>query len=166
MPSVVGLSESAAVTKIEDAGLTVSEVKREYNDNYDSGIVYAVNPNTGSSISKDGKVVLYVSKGKNTSSVPGIVGLTQSDAESRLQANGFSVGTVTQQNSDSYAKGVVISQSPSEGSSVTKGSSVSFVVSSGPTQQQSTDDQNNTGDKTDTGGGSTTTDSTKTQPGQ
>ena len=73
--------------------------------------------------------------------MPGIVGLTQSDAESRLQANGFSVGTVTQQNSDSYAKGVVISQSPSEGSSVTKGSSVSFVVSSGPAQQQSTDDQ-------------------------
>lgn len=141
VPSVVGLSESAAVSKIEDAGLTVSEVKREYNDNYDSGVVFAVSPNTGSSISKDGKVVLYVSKGKNTSSVPGIVGLTQSDAESRLQANGFSVGTVTQQNSDSYAKGVVISQSPSEGSSVTKGSSVSFVVSSGPAQQQSTDDQ-------------------------
>jgi beta-lactam-binding protein with PASTA domain len=150
VPSVVGLSENAAVTKIEDAGLTVSEIKREYNDNYDSGIVYAVNPNTGSSISKDGKVVLYVSKGKNTSSVPGIVGLTQSDAESRLQANGFSVGTVTQQNSDSYAKGVVISQSPSEGSSVTKGSSVSFVVSSGPAAKQDTDDdQDDSGDNTD-----------------
>ena len=47
VPSVVGLSESAAVSKIEDAGLTVSEVKREYNDNYDSGILYAVTSRKG-----------------------------------------------------------------------------------------------------------------------
>jgi serine/threonine-protein kinase len=153
VPSVVGLTESAAVSKLEDADLTVSEVKREYNDKYDSGIVYAVSPNAGSSVSKNGKVVLYVSKGQNTASVPGVVGLTQSDAESRIKANGFSVGSVTSQNSDSYAKGVVISQSPSEGSSASKGSSINFVISSGPAQQttdDSSDDNNNGGQGTQT----------------
>lgn len=166
VPSVVGLSESAAVTKIEDAGLTVSEIKREYNDSYDSGVVYAVSPNTGSSIEKNGKVVLYVSKGQNTASVPGIVGLTQSDAESRIKANGFAVGSVTQQNSDSYAKGVVMSQSPSEGSSTTKGASISFVVSSGPAQQDTqgtqNQDTNSSGNSGSPSGSGSTTDS-KTQ---
>jgi serine/threonine protein kinase len=152
VPSVVGLTESAAVSKLEDADLTVSEIKREYNDKYDSGIVYAVSPNAGSSVSKDGKVVLYVSKGQNTASVPGIVGLTQSDAESRIKANGFSVGSVTSQNSDSYAKGVVISQSPSEGSSASKGSSINFVISSGPAQQTTDSD-----DSDDNGGQGTQT---------
>ncbi|MGN0193588.1 MAG: Stk1 family PASTA domain-containing Ser/Thr kinase [Pseudoramibacter sp.] len=153
VPSVVGLTESAAVSKLEDADLTVSEIKREYNDKYDSGIVYAVSPNAGSSVAKDGKVVLYVSKGQNTASVPGVVGLTQSDAESRIKANGFTVGSVTSQNSDSYAKGVVISQSPSEGSSASKGSAINFVISSGPAQQ-TTDDS---GDSDDNGGQGTQT---------
>jgi beta-lactam-binding protein with PASTA domain/tRNA A-37 threonylcarbamoyl transferase component Bud32 len=146
VPSVVGLTESAAVSKLEDADLTVSEVKREYNDKYDSGIVYAVSPNAGSSVSKNGKVVLYVSKGQNTASVPGVVGLTQSDAESRIKANGFTVGSVTSQNSDSYAKGVVISQSPSEGSSASKGSAINFVISSGPAQQTTDDSSDNSND--------------------
>lgn len=131
VPNVVGMSENEAVSALEKAKLQVAEIKREYNDSYSSGVVYNASPSAGSAVDKNSKVTLYVSKGKETVSVPGLVGLTQNDAESRIKANGFTVGTVTQQYSDSYASGVVMSQSPSEGTQIEKGTTINFVVSKG-----------------------------------
>ncbi|WP_329886285.1 Stk1 family PASTA domain-containing Ser/Thr kinase [Pseudoramibacter faecis] len=131
VPNVVGMSENEAVSALEKAKLQVVEIKREYNDSYSSGVVYNASPSAGSAVDKNSKVTLYVSKGKETVSVPGLVGLTQNDAESRIKANGFTVGTVTQQYSDSYASGVVMSQSPSEGTQIEKGTTINFVVSKG-----------------------------------
>ena len=131
VPNVVGMTENEAVSALEKANLQVAEIKREYNDSYSSGVVYNASPSAGSAVDKNSKVTLYVSKGKETVSVPGLVGLTQNDAESRIKANGFTVGTVTQQYSDSYASGVVMSQSPSEGTQIEKGTTINFVVSKG-----------------------------------
>ena len=131
VPNVVGMTENEAVSALEKANLQVAEIKREYNDSYSSGVVYNASPSAGSAVDKNSKVTLYVSKGKETVSVPGLVGLTQNDAESRIKANGFTVGTVTQQYSNSYASGVVMSQSPSEGTQIEKGTTINFVVSKG-----------------------------------
>lgn len=131
VPNVVGMTENEAVSALEKANLQVAEIKREYNDSYSSGVVYNASPSAGSAVDKNSKITLYVSKGKETVSVPGLVGLTQNDAESRVKANGFTVGTVTQQYSDAYASGVVMSQSPSEGTQIEKGTAINFVVSKG-----------------------------------
>lgn len=64
--------------------------------------------------------------------VPNVVGQAQAAAEAAITAAGLTVGTVTQQCSDSVAKGNVISQNPAGGTTVAAGTSVSLVVSSGP----------------------------------
>jgi beta-lactam-binding protein with PASTA domain len=64
--------------------------------------------------------------------VPSVVGSTLTAATTSLNAVGLGLGTVTQQNSTTVNKGVVISESPIAGSSVALGTNVNLVVSSGP----------------------------------
>jgi serine/threonine-protein kinase len=71
-----------------------------------------------------------VSRGKQTATVPNVVGKSQSAAESELKAAGFKV-KVTSDYSETVDKGKVISQSPSAGFEGVEGSTVSIVVSKG-----------------------------------
>lgn len=66
-----------------------------------------------------------------TVTVPNVVGDTQASASSALTAIGLKVGTVTQQSSSTVPSGTVMGQNPTAGTSVTSGSSVNLVVSSG-----------------------------------
>jgi probable HAF family extracellular repeat protein len=65
------------------------------------------------------------------SAVPNVVGDTQAAAISALTTAGFQPGTVTTQASTTVAPGIVISQDPAAGSSVSAGSLVSLVISTG-----------------------------------
>jgi len=64
--------------------------------------------------------------------VPNVEGLTQDAATTAITAAKLTVGTVTQQTSNTVATGKVISQDPASGSSVAQGSPVNLVISSGP----------------------------------
>lgn len=64
--------------------------------------------------------------------VPNVVGMTQADAQSAISAAGLSLGTVTQEPSETVPAGQVISQNPAAGASVSFTTAVTLVVSSGP----------------------------------
>jgi hypothetical protein len=64
--------------------------------------------------------------------VPDVVGLDQTSAEGAIVAAGLTVGTVSNQSSDSVNAGDVISQSPIAGTQVSSGSAVDLVISTGP----------------------------------
>ncbi|MHB0947200.1 MAG: PASTA domain-containing protein, partial [Sedimentisphaerales bacterium] len=63
--------------------------------------------------------------------VPDVVGMTQSDAQTAIIAEGLNVGTVSTVFSDTVVAGNVISQDPTAGNSVVFGGSVNIVVSLG-----------------------------------
>jgi serine/threonine-protein kinase len=67
--------------------------------------------------------------------VPNLGGLTEAQARDSLSSKKLSAGNVTHANSDSVAAGMVISQNPSRGTTVTEGDSVDFVISDGPEQK-------------------------------
>ena len=71
-----------------------------------------------------------MSSGPPNQTVPDVKGKTRASAESALRAKGFKV-KVTEQSSDSVAKGRVISQNPGAGISTAAGTTVTIVVSSG-----------------------------------
>ena len=64
--------------------------------------------------------------------MPNVVGMTQAAATSSITASGLTLGTVTSASSETVPAGSVISQSPVGGFFVNPGSSVSLVVSTGP----------------------------------
>lgn len=64
--------------------------------------------------------------------VPNVVGLTQGAATYGVTSAGLALGTVTTTSSSTIAAGLVISEAPSAGTSVSVGSTVALVVSTGP----------------------------------
>jgi len=69
--------------------------------------------------------------GGNRVAVPEVVGFTQARAEAGITDAGLTVGEVTQANSDTVDKGLVISQSPEPGTEIDEAAPVSLVISSG-----------------------------------
>ena len=62
--------------------------------------------------------------------VPSVEGLTQAAAIAAITEAKLTVGTVTQQTSNTVAAGKVISQDPASGGSVVQSSPVNLVISS------------------------------------
>lgn len=68
----------------------------------------------------------------STGQVPDVVGETQEDAESLIEAEGLVLGIVIEAYSPTEAAGIVIAQFPSADTTVLLGSSVEITVSLGP----------------------------------
>jgi len=64
-------------------------------------------------------------------SVPDLSGLDQTQATTAIQAAGLLVGSVSPETSTDVPVGQVISQSPTANTMVARGSTVSFVISTG-----------------------------------
>lgn len=131
VPNVIGMSEAEAVKAIEAANFVVGEIKREYNNNYNSDIVFQMSPTANTTANEGTKVTIYVSKGEDVVSVTSVIGQTESDAKNAITNAGLTVGNVTYETNKDYAEGIVIKQTPTDGTQVARNSSVNLVVSSG-----------------------------------
>jgi serine/threonine-protein kinase len=131
-PHVVGLTEDDAKKAITDAGFVVGDVTTENSDSVDKGSVISSNPSEGDDVSKGDKINLVVSKGKAVQKVdvPDVTNQPFTTAQQTLQSQKFRV-VRQNQSSDSVAKDTVISTNPTPGSSVSQGSKITVVVSSG-----------------------------------
>jgi eukaryotic-like serine/threonine-protein kinase len=128
VPNVVGLSQSAATTELQNAGFSVVALTAP-SSSVATGAVISQSPAAATQLAPQQSVTITVSSG---ASVPNVIGKSLSSATQSLKSAGLVVGTVTNQSSSSVANGDVISQNPSAGTSSQAGSSVDLVVSSGP----------------------------------
>ncbi|MFL6182841.1 MAG: Stk1 family PASTA domain-containing Ser/Thr kinase [Actinomycetes bacterium] len=131
VPGVVGKELSDAKKAIKDH-FKVGEVSREYSDSVRDGVVISTLPKRGVSVSPDTRIDLVVSKGLPPVDVPNLLGTSEGDAKSALADANLKYQKTDEQQSMKYAAGEIMSQSPSAGSSVQQGSTVSVVVSTGP----------------------------------
>jgi len=115
------------------------------------GKVYKQSPVAGSSVLHGSTVSYWVSKGQPQVSVPDLSGLDQSQATTAIQGAGLLVGTVDQSTSTSVPVGDVISQFPAANTLVAKGSTVSFVISTGTPTPTSSPSGSPSGTPTPTG---------------
>ena len=74
---------------------------------------------------------MTISDGPCMVSVPDVLNITESAAESALGAEGLTKGTVVHDYSDTVASGLVMAQSPTAGTSVACGSAVGLTISLG-----------------------------------
>jgi eukaryotic-like serine/threonine-protein kinase len=127
VPDVSGLDAIDASNQLGAKGLNARQVQ-EASDSVPQGKVIRTEPAAGTQVSKGSTVQMVVSSGKQSVRVPNVVGLTQSDATSTLQEAGFNVAVQESTTFDSARNGRVIAQSPSGGSSASKGSTVTITV--------------------------------------
>jgi beta-lactam-binding protein with PASTA domain len=130
VPYVVDMPEGEANSAITTAGLTVGAVSYEYNDTVAAGTVISQNPAGGTAVPVGSPVDLVVSLGQAIS-VPNVVDMNTTDANSTIAALGLTVGKVAYEFNDTIAAGIVMSQSPTYGTTVSAGTPINLVVSLG-----------------------------------
>lgn len=132
VPDVAGLPRDDAQQKLDDAGFGVAVESRE-SDSVPEDSVIETDPPAGESVKRGSTVTMFVSSGAAQVKVPAVVGMPVSAARQQLSAAGLEVETSSEPSD--RPKDEVLDQSPSAGSKVEPGSTVSLVVSSGVKEQ-------------------------------
>ena len=130
VPSVVGMREGRGASELRHEGFSVRSTGG-YSDAYAPGVVMAQRPAAGASLKKGLRVHLVVSRGLLHPAVVSVVGGTSSGATAALRAQSF-VPRGLSQHSSGVPPGQVIRQSPAAGTTLLRGGSVRYWVSSGP----------------------------------
>ncbi len=131
VPPVTGLTEGEARTALTSQGFTVGAVTQEASSEVEKGKVISQDPNSGMTAAKGSMVNLVISSGVEEVTVPSFAGMTLDEARAAASEVGLTISQGSSQNSSTVAAGDIISQSPTAGSKVAKGASVTVVVSLG-----------------------------------
>ncbi|MGH2787204.1 MAG: Stk1 family PASTA domain-containing Ser/Thr kinase [Actinomycetota bacterium] len=132
VPALEGLTVKQAEAELEDIGLVLGERTREANPDVGQGEIFAQDPPAGDRIDAGSQVDVTVSSGPDLVSVPPVVGLSEEDAVSTLEGDGFEF-EVNREPNDA-AEGTVFAQDPEQGTEVPFGFTVVIAVSEGPEQ--------------------------------
>ena len=100
------------------------------SEDVEKGKIVSQDPEAGTTIKTGSTITVNISNGLGDGSVPDLRGKKQSELADYLEAAGFKLGTVSEEASD-QEKGTVLSQDPSAGDEVEKGTAINVVVSDG-----------------------------------
>ncbi|HVM11919.1 MAG TPA: Stk1 family PASTA domain-containing Ser/Thr kinase [Actinomycetota bacterium] len=130
VPKVEGRRLARAEQILAEAKLEV-RVTRDFHDEVERGRVVSQSPAGGATLEAGETVELVVSRGRPPVEVPDVRGRSTADATALLEAAGLGV-RLLEEFSTEVARGRVIRQEPAAGKTVTRGASVTIVVSKGP----------------------------------
>jgi eukaryotic-like serine/threonine-protein kinase len=133
VPGTAGESREDAVAALEDAGFEPL-VRTANSDRVEAGLVISSDPRGGTTATRGSVVTLTVSLGPKLARVPVLVGSQRSVAVQQIRARGLSPSV--EEEEGSAPAGEVVRQSPSAGSELPRGSTVTIVVSQGEEEAQ------------------------------
>jgi serine/threonine-protein kinase len=125
IPDVIGDNKDSAADQLRAVGLRVRFKAADSDENKDD--VIAVSPDVGTMVAANSVVTLTYSNGPKE--VPNVVGKTEKQATSILEAAGFKVDSLPD-NASTEPKGTVTQQSPRPGTPQNSGSTITILVSS------------------------------------
>jgi len=131
VPTITGLTPEAAQVTITKFPLIVGTITEVFNSEIPKGFVISTSPSSGSSVKRDTKVNLIVSKGIEQVALVDYVGKSGEQALNELTEAGFDVesGYAFSETTPELA---VVSQNPAGGATANKGAKVSILISKGP----------------------------------
>ena len=126
VPDVVGLNETEARGKVEDAGLDFEPIYKTDN-NVEKGKVTDQRPDAGKKVKKKGMVTVVVAV-RGQVDVPNFVGQTQDQTLVTLTQTQLNFKLTQQPTGDQNQHGKIISQTPGAGTKVDAGTEIAIVV--------------------------------------
>lgn len=132
VPNVRGMTQDEAQRALLERGLKLRVVRERYDDKIPAGTVLFSDPPADSQAKQEKTVEVWLSRGPEPATVPGLVDSDEKDARFRIREARLTVGPVQQQYDETVPKGTVISQDPAAGTQVARRAAVSLVVSKGP----------------------------------
>ena len=133
VPDLAGLTIEAAAALLKSKNLKIGRVSEVFSDELEAGLLIDGNPSSGSPVRKDSTIDLVISKGLEQVELSNFQGKTSDQAQSELTAAGLIVSSKYEY-SDSIPIGTVISQTPSDVSTIGKGEKIELVISKGPSK--------------------------------
>jgi serine/threonine-protein kinase len=131
VPAVTNLSADAALAALRQAGFLVGDPVRQYDETVPVDGVIGTSPQIGAKVPPGSAVKLLVSNGPAPVAIPDVPKQSFDAASAALASLGFAV-TRRDDFSATVPVGQVIGTEPPAGQSVSKGSSITVVVSKGP----------------------------------
>jgi eukaryotic-like serine/threonine-protein kinase len=126
VPNVVGSTFDSANSSLLGSGFAVR--RKDVESDQPKDTVVAQSPDAGTYQPPGSTIVLSVSKGPTTSTVPDVTSISQNDAVAQLKASGFRVNIVSQPVTDPNQDGIVQTQDPAGGTKAPPGSTVTIAV--------------------------------------
>jgi serine/threonine protein kinase/beta-lactam-binding protein with PASTA domain len=123
IPRVAGLTEAQASERLQAAGFTVT-TEEDFSISVDRGSVIGVSPKAGEPAPYASTVTLKVSLGPERFQAPSFIGLTRSQAEARAAEFGLQASFTDLPG----GTGVVITQSPAPGVTVSYGDTIQLFL--------------------------------------
>jgi len=121
-----GLTQSQAESKLSVVGLSVGSVNFEYSDTYADGKIIRTSPEAGSTVTKGDKISLVISQGaeSTTTTMPNVIGMTESEARAALADKNLTVGTVSYIFDSGVKDDYVMAANKSSGEAVSSGATL------------------------------------------
>jgi serine/threonine-protein kinase len=138
VPSVKGMSEDEAKSALAGVGLTAGPTQKKSSTTVPKGTVVSANPSAGNSVDKGTEVTLYISDGPGKTLVPREIGKSLPEARADLRSNGFQVAVNYVDVPPDQADNQVMQQTPGEGETANRGSTVTLTVARAQQQQPPT----------------------------
>ncbi len=132
LPNVYNLSVSEAKETLSSKGYS-TEVEYEYSTTVADGNIIRTLPERFETVDQGSRIVLYVSLGPSNVlvQVPNVLGKTLDEATTELTAGKLLCGTVSEDYSSEYEKGLVCLQSAGSDTQATEGSAIDLTISLG-----------------------------------
>lgn len=131
LPEVTGSTAKKAKESLKQDGFSNIKTQEEYSEDIDKGNVISTSPAAGKKIARKDSVTLNISLGPAPVQVPDLVGLTEDEAETALEAVGLELDVEDSVNSSEIPEDRIVSQSPSN-TTAEVGSTITVIVSDGP----------------------------------
>ena len=132
VPNVVGLTYAEATRQLEQVGLQAERGEQRFHNAAPKGTILDQKPPADSREAPGIKVSLVVSSGQRYGTIPGVIGMSRELALNALEVAGFEAGEVTERPSNE-PRGAVIDSRPRPGTQAPMPTTVSLVISAGPT---------------------------------
>ena len=131
VPTVVGLSRDDAIAALRAANLDIGQVIERPGPEA-RGTVLSSTPDAGQQIPQGTPVELVVSTGPSELRMPDVVGRELFEVRSTLEQLGLKIGQTEYDSTSALPTGLVVSQTPTAGSSVTSKDFITIRVSGRP----------------------------------
>ncbi|SNX55591.1 Stk1 family PASTA domain-containing Ser/Thr kinase [Thermoanaerobacterium sp. RBIITD] len=129
VPNITGETLDKATNILENKNLKLSITDSQYSDKPENTIL-SQNPSAGKTVKTGSTVNVVISKGKQVTIVPNVIGSEYRDAQINIEKSGLKANIIWNFN-DKYQKGYVYDQNPRQGVQVENNTVVDIYVSKG-----------------------------------
>ena len=133
VPNIINMTPEAAEQLLAELGLSFRSRGERWHDSIEAGLICEQDP-SANTIAYEGSVVnYYISRGRESSTIPNVIGKSVEDGERYIEDAGYvSIISPNRVYNDTVPAGYVVDQTPVGGTTAIKGTEVTLIISDGP----------------------------------